>query len=147
MKKKYFFTVYFLIIFLLSGCGFEPTYSSKKFLFRVDKINYEYNKINSQIARSLKSISNQNAKNILDINLKSRKEKKIISKNKSGDPEIFELIIYVDIEVKEIQKNFISKQNYKNNENKFELNEYEIEIEKQLINEIIDNILIYLANV
>ena len=147
MKKKYFFTVYFLIIFLLSGCGFEPTYSSKKFLFRVDKINYEYNKINSQIARSLKSISNQNAKNILDINLKSRKEKKIISKNKSGDPEIFELIIYVDIEVKEIQKNFISKQNYKNNENKFELNEYEIEIEKQLVNEIIDNILIYLANV
>ena len=34
-----------------------------------------------------------------------------------------------------------------NNENKFELNQFESEIEKQLISEIIDDILIYLATI
>ena len=34
---------------------------------------------------------------------------------------------------------------YNNNENKFVLNQYEIEIEKQIINGIIEDILIYLA--
>ena len=72
-------------------------------------------------------------------------KKKIISKTKTGDPENFELIISVNIEVLNQQKTFISKQNYSNNDNKFELNEYESEIEKQLITQIIDNILRYLT--
>ena len=68
-----------------------------------------------------------------------------VSKNKSGDAEIFEMKILINIKIKNKQKTFISLQNYNNNENKFELNQYEIEIEKQIINEIIDDILIYLA--
>ena len=62
-----------------------------------------------------------------------------------GDPEIFELMILVKIEILDIQKNFKSKQNYNNNDNKFKLKEFESEIEKQLVSEIIDEILIYLT--
>ncbi len=134
-----------LLISILYSCGYEPIYSSKNFLFRIDKIYFEENKINNQIARSLKSISNQNAEKNLSINFSANKEKKIISKTKTGDPENFELIISVNIEVLNQQKTFISKQNYSNNDNKFELNEYESEIEKQLITQIIDNILRYLT--
>ncbi len=145
MKKKYFIFINFFILILLQSCGYEPIYSSKNFLFKVNKINFENNRINNQIARSLKSLSNENAQNNLNINLISKKEKNIISKNKSGEAEIFELSISVIIEINESNKTFIGTQNYNNIENKFELNEYEIEIEEQIINQIIDDILIHLA--
>ena len=45
------------------------------------------------------------------------------------------------------QRIFLSKQNYNNNENKFKLNEYETELEEQLITDLINDILIYLANI
>ena len=145
MKKIHFLIINLLILIFLEGCGYEPVYSSKNFLFKVGKIDYEKNQINNQIVRSLKSLSNQNAQNILDLKLNSKKEKRIVSKNKSGDAEIFELKILVDVVINNQQKSFSSSQTYNNNENKFELNQYEIEIEKQIINGIIDDILIYLA--
>lgn len=145
MKKKNLLLVGFLIILFSQGCGFKPVYSSKNLSFSIGKIQHDNNKLNFQISRSLKSLSNENADNDIDLELISKKEKKIISKNKSGDPEIFELKIIINIKIQEKQKTFVTKQNYNNKENKFELNEYEIEIEKQLINEIIDDILLYLA--
>lgn len=145
MKKIHFLIINLLILIFLEGCGYEPVYSSKNFLFKVGKIDYEKNQINNQIVRSLKSLSNQNAQNILDLKLNSTKEKRIVSKNKSGDAEIFELKILVEVIINDQQKSFSSFQNYNNNENKFELNQYEIEIEKQTINGIVDDILIYLA--
>tara|TARA_B100001057_G_C22379092_1_gene767720 strand:+ start:216 stop:659 length:444 start_codon:yes stop_codon:yes gene_type:complete len=145
MKKIHFLIINLLILIFLEGCGYEPVYSSKNFLFKVGKIEYENSQINNQIVRSLKSLSNQNAQNILDLKLNSKKEKRIVSKNKSGDAEIFELKILVDVVINNQQKSFSSSQTYNNNENKFELNQYEIEIEKQIINGIIDDILIYLA--
>ena len=45
------------------------------------------------------------------------------------------------------QKIFTNKQNYNNNDNKFQLNQYEKEVEDQLITEIIDDILIYLTKI
>ena len=69
MKKKYFFLISIIMIILLSGCGYEPVYSSKNFLFKIDKITHENNKINNQIARSLKTVSNNDAKNLLEFDL------------------------------------------------------------------------------
>ena len=144
MKKKYVLLAGILIISLLSGCGYKPVYSSKNFLFKINKITHANNKINNQIARSLKSISNDNATNSLNFELSSKKEKIIISKNKNGDPEIFELKIFIDIIVKDKQKTFLNKQVYNNTQNKFELNEYEIQIERQIITKMIDEIIILL---
>ena len=145
MKKKNLFLIIILILFLFQGCGYEPVYSSKNFVFKVGKIDYENNRINNQIAQSLKSLSNKNAQNIIDLELNSKKEKDVISKDKSGDPQIFNLRIIINIKIKDDEKIFISEQTYNNNENKFELNQFESEIEKQLISEIIDDILIHLA--
>lgn len=147
MKKKNLFLIIILNLFLFQGCGYEPVYSSKNFVFKIGKIDYENNRINNQIARSLKSFSNKNAQNIIDLELNSKKEKDVISKNKSGDPQIFNLRITINIKIKDDEKTFISEQTYNNNENKFELNQFESEIEKQLISEIIDDILIYLATI
>ena len=136
-----------LIIILFYGCGYKPIYSSKDVLFKVDRINYDYNKINAQIARSIKTLSNDEAKKTLEINLKSSKEKKVVSKTKNGDPEIYELVISVKISTFQVSKNFLSKQNYKNIDNKFELNQYELEIEKKIIDELTGKILNYLTNI
>lgn len=145
MKKKSFFKICFIFLIFIQGCGFEPIYSSKNFMFKINKIDYESNSINNQIAGSLRSLSNENAKNSLNLVLNSKKEKRIVSKNKSGDAEIFSLEISTNILINKKQKTFTSLRNYKNNENKFELKQYEIEIEKQIINQIVDDILIYLA--
>jgi len=134
------------MIILLSGCGYEPVYSSKNFLFKIDKINHENNKINNQIARSLKTVSNNDAKNLLEFELNSNKEKVVVSKDKAGDPQIFELKISINIRLNDEEKKFEGKQIYNNIENKFELNEYELEVETQIINKVIDDIIIYLSS-
>ena len=144
MKKINILITGFLIITLLSGCGYKPVYSSKDFLFKISEIKHDNKKIDKRIARSLKSISNENATSSLTFELNSKKEKSIISKNKNGDPEIFELKIMINIIVNDKQKTFLGKQVYNNTENKFELNEYEIQIENQIIIKMIDEIIIFL---
>ena len=145
MKNKNILLTSLLIFTLLSGCGYKPIYSSKDFLFKISEIKHDNKKIDKRIARSLKSISNENATSSLTFELNSKKEKSIISKNKNGDPEIFELKIMINIIVNDKQKTFLGKQVYNNTENKFELNEYEIQIEKQIITKMIDEIIIFLS--
>ena len=144
MKKKPL-VFYFFLIILLQACGYEPIYSSKNYLFKIENINYENNRINNQIVNSLRSISNKNAKNFINLDIKSGKDKNVISKDKSGDPLIFELTIFADVVINGKQKKFIGKQLYNNKKNKFELNEYEIELEKQITDNIINEIFIYLG--
>tara|TARA_B100001093_G_scaffold406675_1_gene395175 strand:- start:16 stop:462 length:447 start_codon:yes stop_codon:yes gene_type:complete len=145
MKNKNILLTSLLIFTLLSGCGYKPIYSSKDFLFKISEIKHDNKKIDKRIVRSLKSISNENATSSLTFELNSKKEKNIISKNKNGDPEIFELKIMINIIVNDKQKTFLGKQVYNNTENKFELNEYEIQIEKQIITKMIDEIIIFLS--
>ena len=64
-----------------------------------------------------------------------------------GTLKFLTMRITINIKIKDDEKTFISEQTYNNNENKFELNQFESEIEKQLISEIIDDILIYLATI
>ena len=144
MKKKYTLLTSILIITFLYGCGYKPVYSSKDFLFKINEVKHTNNRINNQIVRSLKSISNNNATTSLNLELRSKKEKNIISKNKNGDPEIFELKIIIDIVIKDKQKTFLGKQVYSNKENQFELNQYEIQMEKQIIYKIIDEVILFL---
>ena len=144
MKKKPL-VFYFFLIILLQACGYEPIYSSKNYLFKIDNINYENNRINNQIVNRLRSISNKDAKNFINLDIKSGKDKNVISKDKSGDPLIFELTIFADVVINGKQKKFIGKQLYSNKKNKFELNEYEIELEKQITDNIINEIFIHLG--
>ena len=144
MKKKPL-VFYFFLIILLQACGYEPIYSSKNYLFKIENINYENNRINNQIVNSLRSISNKNAKNFINLDIKSGKDKNVISKDKSGDPLIFELTIFADVVINGKQKKFIGKQLYNNKKNKFELNEYEKELEKQITDNIINEIFIHLG--
>jgi hypothetical protein len=146
ISKKIYLFLLFTIILIINGCGYTPIYSSKSNSFKINNIEYKDNKINQKIVKSLKSISNDNSSNEIDLIISSSKEKRILSKNKSGKAEIFELRINLNVTYLNRVKTLNIKQNYSNVDNKFQLKEYEKIIEKQLIDELVDSLINYLTN-
>jgi hypothetical protein len=93
MKSKIlFFAVLFFLIFSLSSCGYNSVYSSKNFSISINQLNYQKNKLNNKFARIIKSISNQDSRNGLNLTFELKtKSKRILSKDKNGEPAIFEI--------------------------------------------------------
>ena len=148
MKNKSILLI--LLFFILSNCGFEPIYSSKKSNFNIGEIKIaNKNKFNSIIKNNLKNISNNESQNKFDLIIDSEKKRIVSSKDSKGNPQLLTLIISVEVEivkdnVTKNKKNFSQSFSYSNNPNKFSLAQYEKNIEKNLINKIIENINTYL---
>ena len=129
-----YIVVFFL--FALVSCDYKPilNYKNYQFSLNIDKISGD-EKINSIIINNFNNLKSDEKKYY--INLSSKKEKKILSKDSKGDPSIFELEIKVNYTLEEdgeiiIEKNINRKTTYNNITDKFELENYE--------NSIIDNI-------
>ena len=100
-------------------------------------------KIATKINNNLKIYNNTKDKNkFYNLEIYANKEKNIITKDTKGNPKIFEIKILLDLVVlenneiknkKKIVKNFT----YNNNSNKFDLKQYEKNIENNLMDEII----------
>ena len=150
MKNKSILLI--LLFFILANCGFEPIYSSKKSNFNIGEIKItNKNKFNSIIKNNLKNISNNESQNKFDLIINSEKKKIISTKDTKGNPELLTMIISVEVQiikdnVIKNQKNFTQNFSYSNNSNKFSLAQYEKDIEKNLINKIIENINTYLLS-
>ena len=135
----------FLLLFIFNACSYEPILSKKKYNFNFTEVETTGNKfINKIIQENLlsKSQGNRNIK----INLKSSKDKKVISSNKKGDPVNFKIKINVDYIVYEnnmeiIKDNIFKEVTYNNINDKFELSQYEDNIIINLSNNISDDIL------
>lgn len=150
MKNKSILLI--LLFFILANCGFEPIYSSKKSNFNIGEIKItNKNKFNSIIKNNLKNISNNESQNKFDLIINSEKKRIISSKDAKGDPQLLTMIISVEVQiikdnVIKNKKNFSQNFSYSNNSNKFSLAQYEKDIEKNLINKIIENINTYLLS-
>ena len=150
MKNKSILLI--LLFFILTNCGFEPIHSSKKSNFNIGEIKItNKNKFNSIIKNNLKNISNNESQNKFDLIVNSEKEKIISSKDAKGNPQLLTMIISIEIQIIKDNvikntKNFSQDFSYSNNPNKFSLAEYEKDIEKNLINKIIQNINTYLLS-
>ena len=150
MKNKSILLI--LLFFILANCGFEPIYSSKKSNFNIGEIKItNKNKFNSIIKNNLKNISNNESQNKFDLIINSEKKRIISSKDAKGNPQLLTMIISIEVQIikdnviKNI-KNFSQDFSYSNNSNKFSLAQYEKDIEKNLINKIIENINTYLLS-
>ena len=150
MKNKSILLI--LLFFILANCGFEPIYSSKKSNFNIGEIKItSKNKFNSIIKNNLKNISNNESQNKFDLIINSEKKRIISSKDTKGNPQLLTMIISVEVQIikdnviKNI-KNFSQDFSYSNTSNKFALAQYEKDIEKNLINKIIENINTYLLS-
>ena len=151
MKKIHLFVLLISTLILVEGCGYKKIYSYDNLKLKVNKINYDENNLNNQIVKIIKSFSNSEGLNSYDLNLKTTKEKRVVSKNSKGDAETYEIKIVVELnifnEVKNYTKSFTSQAKYKDDENKFKLKQYETEIEKQIVENIIEKILLFFTDI
>ena len=153
--KKIIATLSFL---LLLNCGYEPIYSKKQinsnYNFSINSINYiGDNKVNRILKNQLQKILNKERKSTeLNLNLNSRVEKVVTSKDKKGNPKRFSLKVIINLEIYESEilkgkTNFEEKFEYNNKSNKFDLKQYEKNIQRNLISNLSDEIIRYLNSI
>ena len=142
-----------LVIFLIWGCGYQPVYLKKnnsEQKIKTITLNGEQ-KINKIIVTSLGLKEDRNLLTGYSLILKSLKRIDIISKDKSGNPSVYKTYIIVNFSLTEKeriikQKEFVSSFTYNATDNKFNLSQYQKNIESNLINEISEKISIYLRS-
>ena len=153
--KKIFTTLSFL---LLLNCGYEPIYSKKQinsnYNYSINNINYiGDNKVNQILKNQLQKILNKEKKSSeLNLNINSRVEKVITSKDEKGNPKRFSIKIIINLEIFEGEiskdnKNFEEKFEYNNKSKKFDLEQYEKNIKNNLISRLSDEIIRYLNSI
>ena len=143
---------YVLIIFLMfiSACGYEPL--NKSLPESNIKISKKTFSGDSQINRELfNKINLKETKDELGYELKLNSNKVIdqVAKDKSGNVTKYETTVTIVVELiengKTVKKRSFSKNfNYSNLSNKFELKEYQKNVETNLINTIARDIKIFL---
>ena len=140
-----------LLVGSLFGCGYQPLYLKKKEL-NYPRKSFELKgdkKINRSIVSLLNLKGKKNAINGYELILDSKKTLEVISKDKKGDPTSIRMTLMVNLLLSGDEKIVKKKQfsedfTYNNNQNKFELSQYQKNIEMNLINEITEKIFIFL---
>lgn len=147
MMKKFLL----ITIFFITSCGYQPIYLNDNLKnFEFYKISFEgENEINRQISSSLTFKENMNNANLSELFLTSSFAIKEISKNSKGQTETYRSSITVNLKIiknENILKNktFSDEFTYNKKDNKFELIEYQGDIKKQLINQIIGDLVLFL---
>ena len=152
MKIKKF--IFLIILINLVSCGYEPIYTKKGGLnISINKIETKGNKnINRRIISLAKIKENNNESYAYNLNLNSQKNITVVAKDKSGNASVYKTTINVELSLKNPKnqnaivktKNFNSSFSYNNIKNKFDLQEYQKNIEQNLINRIVEEITIFL---
>ena len=143
-----------IIIMFLNSCGFTPIYSSKDSNYKI--ISFQKNKNNNltkYIQDSIISLSNDNAEKSLRLDINFKEETVAILKDSKGDPKKNRLTIIVDLKVLDknsdlvVEKIFSENFEYNIVDNKFNLRQYEKNIKLNLVEEITQEIRVFLAEV
>ena len=143
--------IFFIFIFFVSSCGYQPIYTNKNtdnFIFKKISITGD-KKINRKIINTVSLVEDSNDLSKDELYLNSNLSIDETSKNSKGQVTSLRTMIVVNLTVKnddKVLKNKIFTKNfsYNNRENKFELVEYQKEVENNIINEIIEEIIFYM---
>ena len=143
---------YLFIFFFLFSCGYTPIYQTdQNSKIRLDMINYSGDKkLGRSITRGIERLRNNKSDNIYDLNFISSKKESVVSKDKKGNISTYKMLIEVDfnLESKEnnkmFSKKFTKETTYNSMNNKFELSQYKLNLEKIMISQILQDINIYL---
>tara|TARA_B100001057_G_C22508789_1_gene817035 strand:- start:259 stop:708 length:450 start_codon:yes stop_codon:yes gene_type:complete len=148
MMKK----ILIVIIFVLTSCGYQPLYSNKnsnKIVFKKIELIGDRN-INNKIISGTFIDQNSEQYTHEKIILKNTKEVIETSKDAKGQPDTYKMTITLIVLIENKQNNIreivITEDfSYKNLENKFDLSEYEINVQRDLLKKISDELIIYLS--
>ena len=145
-SKKLLFTILIITLLSLNNCGYKSVYSSKNFSLSINKLDYQNNKLNNKFARIIRSISNDDSKNGINLTFEANQNIKVLSKDKTGEPSIFEMKIEIQITIDNKVKNLIGRETFNNDKDKFKLNQYQRQLESQIIERLTLEIMEYLSN-
>jgi outer membrane lipopolysaccharide assembly protein LptE/RlpB len=153
MQKKIFT---YLLLLLLSSCGYEAIYSQKNNInnnFFINELNLIGDRdINLKIKQKLNNYTLIEKDKNFTLKVSSTSEKTIVAKNISGDSTIFKITIIIDVEIimkdnftnnMQIVENFT----YNNNLDKFDLKKYEREIKRNLAETATNNLISKLSSI
>ena len=147
--KKIFLTITLFIF--LSGCGYTPIYSNQNFDFNFSDIIYTTNsQLEAKVGKKLRTFSNEKSQKLFVIEINVRKKINTLTKDIKGNPSRHEMNIQIDLVAthnknENLRQSFEERFNYKSNTNRFELKQYEKEIENLLIEKNIEKIISYLS--
>ena len=146
--KRVFF---FILLFTLWNCGYEPLYSKKeKFDTAIQSFELEGDKkLNRKIASSL-GLKNQIDTTGYKLIINSNKTFRAVTKDSAGNTSVYKTQITVKVSLMDgdkvyKEKIFVSEFTYNNIDNKFDLSQYQKDIEINLINKIIEKIFLFLT--
>ena len=141
---------YVIILVLVSSCGFEPIYIEKETNgIAIKTVEYlGEQKIDKKISRLAFPKIDKNSKG-LQISLDSKKMITVTSKDTSGKITNYKTTINTNMQINKkdgviVSKLFTKSFTYNNKENKFELAQYQRNIENNLINQIASQIKLFL---
>lgn len=143
-----YFSKTIIVLILLTACGYTPILSTKVNNLRFKEFNtLGDEKISLSVLKNLNINKSVDSKN--DLEIYSEYQRVISSKNKKGNPEVFNLILNVNIKLMEdnsalSEKNFYENITLKNEKNKFNLKKKENNLKSNLINKISQNVRKYL---
>ena len=143
---------YLFIFFFLLSCGYTPIYQTdQNSKIRLDMINYSGDKkLGRSITKGIERLKNNKSDNIYDLNLIGSKKEDVASKDKKGNISTYKMLLEEDFNLdsnestKTFSKKFIKETTYNSINNKFELSQYELNLEKNMISQILQDINIYL---
>ena len=149
MIKKIFF--FLLTIMFLSSCGYKSIYSSKNLNFSIGNIEKSNTALNNEFAKKIYSLSDKESSNKIDFKIETSKVVTIKSKDVKGDALVFEMQIILKVLNLNGDKNknqtFSKKITFKNSDDKFKLKQYEKELEKILITNMVKDLINFFSEI
>ena len=145
---KSLISIFFLSL-ILTNCGFKPIYNAKNSNFEIIEIeNKNKNRNSFLIEKSIMSLSNEDAKNKVKLELDYKQS---ISTDSKGDPSKKKLSISVNLNVKNERNNIIVNQSFNEEfsydvqSDKFGMSQYEKNITDNLNSKISNDIIFLLG--
>tara|TARA_B100000242_G_scaffold135390_1_gene96197 strand:- start:1478 stop:1933 length:456 start_codon:yes stop_codon:yes gene_type:complete len=150
MKKIFLIS----IILLLNNCGYTPLYSSKDSNYNVISFKKDTNNsLTNYIQNSIEVLSNEKSEKSFNIIIEYYENISVILKDSKGDPTKNRLNVSVDLSLLDINDTLIISKKFSENfeynidDNKFNLKQYEKNIKLNLVEDITQQILVFLASV
>lgn len=139
----------FCLFFFITACGYQPLYVNKSEIKFSEIILQGDKKINRKIISSLALKKDQSNSFHNKIIFDSKIEINETSKDIKGKPATFQTKLDVKISIKANnkiikEKIFSESFNYNNIENKYDLSSYQDDVEKNLINKLVEDIVIFI---
>ena len=146
--------IYLALIFIfLYSCGYTPIYSSKESNYEIIGFKKNVNNnLTNYVENSIRVLSNEKSKKRFNINFEFKDDIEVILKDSKGDPKKNRITISIEIFILNengnliITRKFIENFEYNISDNKFDLRQYEKNIKQNLVEDITQQILVFLAS-